>query len=110
MGMQIMEEQQLREMKEREKIRYLREIAIYSDRSYKIVKANHDKQEEKTLSGPPAVHDMTATDDDEEFTPSRETVAPEIQEAPHEQVMSHASASSSPPQQTRQSPITEILE
>ena len=98
MGMQIMEAQQLREMKEREKIHYLREIANNSGSSYKLLKANQDQQEEKTLIGPPSVsHDMTAADDGEEFTQSRETVEPEIPEAPHEQVMSRASASTSPP-------------
>jgi hypothetical protein len=104
LGMQIMEEQQLREIKEREKIHYLREIANNSDRSYKFLTAQHDEQKQKPLSGPPAVHDMTATDDDGEFMTPRRTVAPEIPEAPYEALMSSASSSSPPTQQTMQSP------
>jgi len=102
-GMQLMEEQQMREMKEREKIHYLRQIANASEDSYKYLKAQHDKGEEKPRGGPPAVHDMTATDDDGMFMTPGKTVSSEIQEAPHEALMPSAAV---PPMPSPQRPNT----
>lgn len=93
-GMHIMEQQQLRELIEREKLHYLRQMANNSD-SFKLLKAKHDNDIEKPRGGPPAVHDMTINDGDGEYLTPRASVSSEIQSAPHEHLMPQQQASSS---------------